>query len=710
MVRQPRRSHTRMVAAIAVATLFPLAASAASGSAPDPGVRRVSEVGTAGVAQLVRVAAPTPADRSRVAALGLDTTEAAGADWIDVVLHGSADRGRLKAAGFSWTVRVPDLGAQDVANASADAKYAAAAGPSPLPSGHRSYRHLRAINDELSALAKRYPGKARLITLPRRTLLGQKVYGIELSHDVARTRDGKPVMLMLGAHHTREWPSAEHTLEFAYDLLKNDGRDARATAVLDASRVILVPVVNPDGYRVSRNATPIGDFSLFDYEMKRKNCAVSISTPAAYLGGTCADNPAGRLRGTDLNRNYPGFWGGPGASTTWSDDDFRGDGPGSEPEVANIRDLVSTRQVTGLITNHTYSNLVLRPPSIAATGLAPDEGVYRALGAEMTAANGYTNWASFQLYDTSGGTEDWSYWVTGGLGYTFEIGPDGFHPPYADAVVAEYLGLPPAAGAGRGGNREAYYRFAMANLDPANHATITGRAGPGRIVSVSKRFTTGTSPVVQPDGTVGDPIPFEDHLRSAYASTGGRFTLAVNPSTRPLVLGRGGRDPQGPAQPSVALVNPPGVPAEGGEETAGFVIEGPPAYDNGKATITVGWPDSSVDWDVYVLNDAGELVASAASLDDPEVALMFDPVPGTYSVVVQNYAGGTVASDWTGSVTFAQPTPAYDSGVREAWTVTCRTSAGRVLGSQLVIVGRGQSRDVGDPCVRPTGAGAKGRL
>ncbi|HEX2705564.1 MAG TPA: hypothetical protein VHM65_07375 [Candidatus Lustribacter sp.] len=181
----------------------------------------------------------------------------------------------------------------------------------------------------------------------------------------------------------------------------------------------------------------------------------------------------------------------------------------------------------------------------------------------------------------------------------------------------------------------------------------------------------------------------------------------MNPSTRPLVLGRGGRTPQAPAQPSAPLVNPPGVPVEGLSEATTFTIEGLPRNDNGKALVTVGWPDASVDWDVYVLDAAGELVSSAASLDDPEVALMFDPVPGTYTVIVENYAGGSAATDWTGSVDFAQPTPAYDSGVREAWTLTCRNATGRVLGTQLVIVGRGQSTDVGDPCVRSRAKGTR---
>ena len=110
-----------------------------------------------------------------------------------------------------------------------------------------------------------------------------------------------------------------------------------------------------------------------------------------------------------------------------------------------------------MISNHTYSNLVLRPPAIAATGLAIDEPELKALGDAMASKNDYVSQASYQLYDTSGSTEDWSYWITGGFGYTFEIGDEGFHPAYEEAVVGEYLGLAPADGAGLGGNREAYW-------------------------------------------------------------------------------------------------------------------------------------------------------------------------------------------------------------------------------------------------------------
>ena len=647
--------------------------------------------------QVVHVTAPTQKERSKVADLGLDTTEHGDAEGVEVVLHGRADAQRLRDAGFSWRVEDADLRATMAKAAAADKAYAAAVAQSPLPSGRTSYRTLDEINAELDQLAADYPDLVKPLTLDHPTVEGRQVHGIEITTNAANVDDGKPVFLMMGAHHAREWPSVEHSMEFAYDLLTNQGSDARARGIVEKTRTIIVPVVNVDGFQISRSAAPLGNFSTFDYEMKRKNCTISALTPAAYRTGTCAANPAGRLRGTDPNRNYPGFWGGPGASTSWSSDTFRGDAPGDTPEVDNIKRLISERQVTNLITNHTYSNLVLRPPSLLSTGYSPDEPVYKALGASMTAANDYTNWASFQLYDTSGSVEDWSYWQTGGLGFTFEIGPDSFHPAYETGVVAEYLGLEPAAGAGQGGNREAYYRMAEATMDAGLHSTITGTAPAGHVLTVSKQFQAMTSPVIAPGGTVGAPIPYENELSSSLRGTGGKFSWAVNPSTRPEVVGRYGRDPLAPTQPGQTLTNPAGIPAEGQSETATFTIGGLPQYDNGRAEVRVQWPDAGVDWDIYVYDSAGNPVASAASLADPEVAVLLDPVPGTYTVVFENYDGGTT-SDWTGQVVFGPPTPASYSGVQEAWNLTCSKKDGTVVTVRPVVVDRGEAVDVGNAC------------
>ena len=64
-----------------------------------------------------------------------------------------------------------------------------------------------------------------------------------------------------------------------------------------------------------------------------------------------------------------------------------------------------------------------------SAGPPPDEQALQALADRMAEENGYTSQAGYELYNTTGTTEDWSYNATGGYGYTFEIGPNNFHPP-----------------------------------------------------------------------------------------------------------------------------------------------------------------------------------------------------------------------------------------------------------------------------------------
>jgi hypothetical protein len=395
----------------------------------------------------------------------------------------------------------------------------------------------------------------------------------------------------------------------------------------------------------------------------------------------------------------------------WSDDTFRGKGPFSEPEVQNVRELVSSRQVTNLITNHTYSNLVLRPPGVAAFGFPLEEPAYRALGAALASHNGYSSTPGFALYDTTGSTEDWTFWSTGGLAFTFEIGASEFHPPFAAGVEAEYLGLAPAAGAGRGGNREAYYAMLEATADASLHSVIEGSAPQGSTLRLSKTFRTATSPVWNDDfgNSIGGPIMFTDTLRSELETTGPTFEWHVNPSTRPLVAGRHGRDPTGPPQGRIALSNPPGIPPEntvyppgGAVEEIPFTVEGPSAgVDNGRMTVHIEWGSPDTDWDIYVIGPDGQVVAqSAASGDTTEDASLFDPPPGEYRLHVVNYDQVMNASDdwFGGTVTFSSPTPRVETGTKESWTLTCLDPRGRVQASRPVVVDRGARARVGNAC------------
>ncbi|WP_436502246.1 M14 family zinc carboxypeptidase [Actinokineospora sp. HUAS TT18] len=660
-------------------------------------------------AEIVRVETPNKQAKDRLFALGLDVTEKADATGVEVVLAGDADRETLRKSGMKSTVVQADISARSIANAKADKQYAAATAGSVLPSGRTSYRHLYDYNFEMKELARANPGLAKAFTLPESTWEGREVVGVEIAKDVDNIKDGKAVNFTMGIHHAREWPAGEHAMEWAHELVKGYKAGGELRSLVTKTRNIVVPIVNPDGFNVSREAEPKGDFSRFDYEMKRKNCNVSDS-PEAFRTGTCMANPAGRLRGTDPNRNYAGFWGGAGASTAWSSDTFRGSGPFSEPETRNIRSIVSNRQVTNLITLHTYSNLVLRVPGVADVRPPLDEPAYKALGDKMASRNGYTSQPSWALYDTTGSTEDWSYFATGGWGFTFEVGPNEFHPPFEQGVVAEYAGLAPAAGAGKGGNRQAFIDMLTNAADPSAHSTLVGSAPKGYQLQLRKAFQTPTSPVVQPDGSVKDPIFVSDVLKSDLASTGGRFSWAVNPSTRPYVAGRYGRDPQGPPQAPIALANPAGVPAENTNfpadltgEVIPFHVDGMPAVDNGKMQVTVQWGTPDTDWDLYIFDAAGNLVSSSASGGtNSEKAVLFDPPAGDYTAVMVNYsqADPSTPDDWSNlKVDFLSPLPTT-YGPKEPYTLTCSDKRGRLVGLAEIYVDRGQTVDVGDVCER----------
>ncbi len=228
---RPSIRHALVALALAgVAVSVPLGQSGATADSPHRDT-----------VQLIRVNAPTKADKVRLSRLGLDLAEAATRTTVDVVTHRPADQWVLRSAGFTWTVLDADMVASDRARVAADQAYAAKRVVSPLPSGRTSYRTLADYDSDLDALAASYPSQARVFNLPHPTLEGRTVKALEVANNVA-ARDGRPTFALLGLHHAREWPSGELTVEFAYDVLKNSS-DPRIKNILDNERIVFVPVV-----------------------------------------------------------------------------------------------------------------------------------------------------------------------------------------------------------------------------------------------------------------------------------------------------------------------------------------------------------------------------------------------------------------------------------------------------------------------------------
>ncbi|WP_040337173.1 M14 family zinc carboxypeptidase [Candidatus Blastococcus massiliensis] len=644
--------------------------------------------------QLVTVDTPMREDKQLLQTLGLDLTEHAGHDYVEVVLHTPADLTALVGAGLDYDVRIPDLVARGAEINELNAAYAAATDTSPLPSGRDSYRTLEDYNADMTALETQRPDLVKRFALPHRSMDGREIFGLEIGKDVTGPDRGLPVFLMLGVHHAREWPSGEHAMEFAVDLVKNYGTDRRITDLVDRSRVVVVPVVNPDGFDLSRTDGGVIDLREADRggtatilgtpgnAYKRKNCRLvdGQDTP----DGTCRvgslTSPGGYGTGVDLNRNYGGYWGGPGASDLFADPTYRGAAPFSEPETQNIRELVSGRHVTTLITNHTFSNLVLRPNG-AAPDLVPgsegiplgdphDEAELKALGDAMAAQNGYTSQHAWELYDTTGSTEDWSYNATGGFGYTFEIGEHEFHPPFPE-VVDEYLGAEEYAGKG---NREAYLVALENAVNPETHSVLTGKAPAGATLRLKKTFATPTW-----DGSIQDTLD-----TTMTVGQNGKFTWHVNPSTRPVVMDRQVETLSG--EP-VARETWTGTTAPLQSADREFTV----AQDADLLEITLDWPTpDDMDLEVYRKAADGSLTQVGSSgnfIGDKERVLLQDPEQGTYVLRAINFA--SVAPSWTLTAALFQAESSTVPGLVEAWTLTCERD-GRVVQRVPVVVDRGQ--------------------
>lgn len=683
--------HSRSTLPI-VGGLAALAVGAAGLAAPSQAV--ISDDDTF-APRLVTVATPDRAAKARLQTLGLDLTEHAGHDYVEVVLHNAADVTALKAAGFTYEVRIADLIRRQAQINEIDKKYAAATATTALPSGRDAYRTLDEYNADLRALAEQNPGLVKLIELPEPTLDGRQTYGVEIASDVA-AKDGRPTFAMFGVHHAREWPSGEHAMEFAVDLVKGwNAGDERIRDLLTRGRMVVVPVANPDGFHLSRTDGGLVDLRALDNggtasilgtpgnAYKRKNCRVvdGQDTPDGTCAAFSATSPGGYGVGIDLNRNYGGLWGGPGASDLFADPTYRGAEPFSEPETRNVRDLISGRQVTMMISNHTFSNLVLRPNGVNPTtigpdglpvGDAPDEQAMKDLGAAMTAQNGYQNIHGWELYDTTGTTEDWSYNATGGYGYTFEIGPNEFHPPF-EQVVDEYVGAGAYAGKG---NREAYLIAFENAVDRAHHAVITGKAPAGATLRLRKEFST-------PAWNEADD--FTDRLESTMVTTGSQFTWDVNQSTRPIVMSR---RTQVLSEEPTRSETFTGTAAPASSVDHEFTVT---ETDQEILQVLLNWPTpDDLDLEVYRKAADGSLTQVGSSgnfVGEKEKVTINAPAPGTYVIRVINYA--SVSPTYTVEASLFNASEQFTAPLVEAYTLTCEVD-GQVRQTVPVIVDRGQ--------------------
>ncbi len=418
-------------------------------------------------------------------------------------------------------------------------------GPDSIP-GFPCYRTVEETYLAMSSLAANHPNLASWMDIgdswEKINSGGSAGYDINALQLTNKLIPGpKPTFFLMAEIHAREYTTAETATRFAEYLVSNYNVDPDITWLLNQYQVYIVPMTNPDGRKLAEGG-----------QLWRKNVDNDDGCTDQYNWGT------------DLNRNHTFKWNMGGSSGAPCDEVYHGPSAGSEPEVQAIQNFVLTlfpdqrgpgdtdpapADATGeLITLHSYEQLVLWPWGWSGTP-SPNNAQLQTLGRKLAFFNSYYPEQSYQLYQTSGSSDDYSYGVLGIASYTFEMGTDFFQ----DCSSFESTIYP--------NNRNALlYAFKAARhpyMDPSgpdsiNVSAIPANVQPGVAVTLAatandQRYNNshGTEPtqnIAAAHYTIDSPSWITGTVTYPMAATDGHFnqkTEAVNASVATSCLAPG---------------------------------------------------------------------------------------------------------------------------------------------------------------------------
>lgn len=301
-----------------------------------------------------------------------------------------------------------------------------------------SYRTVEATYRDVAQLAQNNPTLARWKKIGESYdkitpggAPGYDLRALELTNRNVKPKGGKSVLYVEAGIHAREYSTNEVATRFAEYLTSRYGIDPEVTWLLDYNKIVVNPVVNPDGRKFAEQGY-----------LWRKN-----TNPNPPAGSDPASFPN---YGVDLNRNHGFKWGEvpEGSSNDPSSEVYRGDSPASEPETKAVENYVKTlfpdqrglnqddpapEDATGVFLDlHSFGNTVLYPWG-STSELSPNRDALRNLGLKFgyyTNANGtpYDIYQSIGLYPADGTTDDWAYGTLGVAAYTWELGSTFLEP------------------------------------------------------------------------------------------------------------------------------------------------------------------------------------------------------------------------------------------------------------------------------------------
>jgi murein tripeptide amidase MpaA len=337
----------------------------------------------------------------------------------------------------------------------------------------------------LHGFAEEYPQLVRIESIGK-SYEGRDIWLLTVTNFATGPAEEKPALWVDGNIHASEVSPSSACLYLIHRLTREYGSHEKITRCLDTRAFYICPRVNPDGAewaladkpKIIRSSTrpypydedPIGGLVVEDIDGDGRMLMMRIPDPNGNwkkhpdeprlmirrdpdeVGGEYYRIlPEGRFdepfdpailtiqpkkEGLDLNRNFPAHW------RQEHEQEGAGPYPTSEPEVRAIVDfIVKHPNITGGVTFHTWSGVLLRPYSHQPDDAFPAEDLwtYQKIGAKGTEITGYPNISVYHDFKyhpkeyISGVFDDWMYDHMGVFAWTVEI-----WSPQRQAGITDY--------------------------------------------------------------------------------------------------------------------------------------------------------------------------------------------------------------------------------------------------------------------------------
>jgi len=357
--------------------------------------------------------------------------------------------------------------------------------PAMVPPTFDRYYRYHELREHLIAYTQAYPQLLQCQSIGQ-SHEGRDIWLLTVTNQATGPAEAKPSLWVDGNIHSIEVAASTAALYLIHTLVTQYGQDPEITRCLDTRAFYICPRLNPDGAewalgdrpRFVRSGTrlypdpdplPVGLIPQ-DMDGDGRILLMRIPDPQGHWQAYPADPrlmvpreptatggdyyrllPEGEIlnydglliprrpmpEGLDFNRNFPAAW------RSQSEQPGAGPYPTSEPEVRAAVDFIAqARNLTGAISFHTMSGVLLRPHSYKSDEEMPpaDLRIYKVLGEKGEAITGYPAVSVYHDFRTAGydhvtgACDDWAYEEQGLFSWTVElwspmqqVGIEGYH-------------------------------------------------------------------------------------------------------------------------------------------------------------------------------------------------------------------------------------------------------------------------------------------